>query len=64
MSDDELSVQADRMIEAALGGRTPHQALVDASRADSENTAERAAATARNRERALRLLAALENFKG
>ncbi len=60
MSEDDLEAQADRMLDAALGGLTPHQALLEASRADSANVAEREAAKAKNRARALRLLAILE----
>lgn len=60
MSDKDTDAQAERMLDAALGGLTPHQALLEASRADAEKTAERAAAIARNRERALKLLEAIE----
>ena len=48
------------MLDAALGGLTPHEALLEASRADAEKTEERAAAIAKNRERALKLLEAIE----
>lgn len=58
--EDELTLQADRLLEAALDGRTPHQALVEASLADKARVAERAEAIAKNRERALKLLAVLE----
>lgn len=61
MSQDELDAQAEQMLKAALGDLTPHQALLQASRADDANVDERAAAIAKNRERALRLLAALED---
>lgn len=60
MSDDVIDAQAERMLAAALGGRTPHQALLDASREASADHAGRAAAIARNRERAEQLLAFLE----
>jgi hypothetical protein len=60
MSDKDLEAYADSMLNAALGGLTPHQALVNASIADSANVDERAAAIAKNRERALKLLAAIE----
>ena len=60
MSEDELNQKADRMLEAALNGKTPHQALIEASLAENANVAEREAAKAKNRERALRLLAVLE----
>lgn len=62
MSDHEQD--PDRMLQAALGGLTPHEALLEASRADAANSEERAASIARNRERALRLLAALEKSLG
>jgi hypothetical protein len=64
MSEDELIQQADRMIEAAMNGRTPHQVLIESSLAESANVAERAAAIAKNRERAIKLLAALEKSSG
>ncbi|UCV02107.1 hypothetical protein [Dechloromonas denitrificans] len=64
MSEDELIQQADRMIEAAMNGRTPHQVLLENSLAESANVAERAAAIAKNRERAIKLLAALEKSGG
>lgn len=62
MSDrnNEDDVNAERMLEAALGGMTPHQALIQASLAESADSEARAAATAKNRERALKLLAAIE----
>lgn len=60
MSDKDLEAYADSMLNAALGGLTPHQALLKASIADSANVDERAAAIAKNRERALKLLAAIE----
>lgn len=52
--------EAERMLDAALGGLTPHEALLEASRADAEKTEERAAAIAKNRERALKLLEAIK----
>ncbi len=58
--EKDLDQLADRMLEAALNGRTPHEALLESSRAESANVDERAAAIAKNRERALKLLAALE----
>lgn len=62
MPDDELATQpdVDRMLEAALGGQTLHQLLMQTSLADSANVAERQAAIAKNRERALKLLAAID----
>lgn len=55
--DDE---HVDRMLHAALGGLTPHEALIQASLADAANVEARRAAIAKNRERALKLLAAIE----
>jgi hypothetical protein len=60
MPDNDLDAQAERMLEAAMGGLTPHQLLIQNSQADAANADERAAAIAKNRERAQRLLAALE----
>ena len=60
MSEEELSEKADRMLEAARRGLTPHQLLIESSLADNANSEERAAAIAKNRERALKLLEALE----
>jgi len=60
MPEEDLDLKADRMLEAALGGLTPHQALIRASLAEAANVDERAAAIAKNRERALRLLAEIE----
>lgn len=64
MSEDNLDAKADRMLEAALGGLTPHEALLKASLAEAANVAERTAANEKNRERALKLLAALEKSLG
>lgn len=60
MSDEDLEAKADQMLDAALGGLTPHEALVKASLAESANVAERTVANEKNRERAMKLLAALE----
>jgi hypothetical protein len=60
-NDEEMDVE--RMLEAALGGMTSHEALVQASRAQSADVEGRAAAIAKNRERALQLLAVLEKSK-
>ncbi len=60
MSEEELDSQIDRMLDAARGGLTPHQLLIQQSQAESASVAERAAAIAKNRERALRLLEAIE----
>ena len=56
----DTDAQAERMLDAALGGLTPHEALLEASRAEDEKTEARAAAIAKNRERALKLLEAIE----
>ena len=60
MSDPDVDQQAEKMLKAALGGMTPHAALLAASRAETADVGGRAAAIARNRERALKLLAVLE----
>jgi hypothetical protein len=60
MLEEDLDSKADRMLDAALGGLSPHQALLEASRAESANVEERSAAIAKNRERALLLLAEIE----
>ncbi|MFZ2269876.1 MAG: hypothetical protein WAV95_20060 [Azonexus sp.] len=60
MPDNDLDAQTERMLEAAMGGLTPHQLLMQASQEDADSVAERAAAIAKNRERAMRLLAAIE----
>lgn len=64
MSDPDIDQQAEKMLEAALGGMTPHQALLEASRNERADTEGRAAAIARNRERALKLLEAIEKSLG
>lgn len=60
MPDNDLDAQTERMLEAAMGGLTPHQLLMQSSLDDANSVAERAAAIAKNRERAMRLLAELE----
>jgi len=60
----DLDAQAEQMLNAALGGLTPHEALIQASLADKENAAERADAINKNRERALKMLEALEKSLG
>lgn len=60
MSEDELTARADRMLDAALGGLTPLQALLQASQAENADVEGRTAAIAKNRERAMRLLAEIE----
>jgi len=63
-SEKNLDAHADRMLEAALGGKTAHQALLEASQAETANVEERAAAIGKNRERALKLLAEIEKAMG
>lgn len=62
MLDDEIPLEpeVERMLAAAMGGLTPHQLLMQNSLAENANVAERQAAIAKNRERALKLLAALD----
>jgi hypothetical protein len=60
MSEEDLSEKAERMLEAARRGLTPHQLLIESSLAEKANVDERAAAIAKNRERALKLLEILE----
>lgn len=62
--EKDLESKADDMLEAAMGGLTPHQLLLRASLADAANVAEREAARAKNRERALKLLEAIEKAQG
>lgn len=62
--EDLTDAQAEHMLTAALGGRTPLEALLDASRKESADVAGRAAAIAKNRERAEQLLAFLEKKPG
>jgi hypothetical protein len=64
MPEEDLDAKADRMLDAALGGLTPHEALLKASLAEAANVAERTEANEKNRERALKLLAALEKSLG
>ena len=58
--EEDLDSKAERMLNAALGGLTPHEVLIKTSLAESANIDERAAAKAKNRERALKLLEAIE----
>lgn len=64
MSEENLDEKVERMLNAALGGLTPHEALLKASLDEAANVAERAAAKEKNRERALRLLAEIEKSQG
>ncbi len=60
MPDEDLDSKAERMLSAAMGGLTPHEVLVKTSLEENANVDERAAAIAKNRERALKLLEAIE----
>lgn len=62
--ENDLDLEVERMLDAAMGGLTPHQVLIQASLAEAANVVERTAAIEKNRERALRLLAALEKSQG
>jgi len=64
MSDKELDDKVERMLNAALGGLPPPEALPKASRSGAANVAERTAAKEKNRERALRLLAEIDKAQG
>lgn len=64
MPEKDLDEKVDRMLNAALGGLTPHEALIKASQDEAANVGERAAAKKKNRERALRLLAEIEKTQG
>ena len=64
MSEKELDDKAERMLNAALGGLTPREALLKASREEAAKVDERAAAREKNRERALRLLAEMDKVQG
>ena len=64
MSEKELDDKVERMLNAALGGLTPHEALLKASREEAAKVDERAAAREKNRERALRLLAEMDKVQG
>ncbi len=58
--EEQLDSPADDMLDAAMGGLTPHQLLVRASLAEAADSAEREAARIRNHERARQLLEAIE----
>lgn len=64
MPEKDLDEKVERMLNAALGGLTPHEALLKASLEEAANVDERAAAKEKNRERALRLLAELDKAQG
>ena len=60
MPENIDDADVDRMLYVVLGGLTPHEALMQASLADAANIEARQEAIAKNRERALKLLAAIE----
>lgn len=60
MPENDLDTKIDLMLDAAMGGLTPHQLLIQASLAEAAKVEERSAEIAKNRERALKLLAAIE----
>lgn len=65
MPEDEIpdDAEIERMLAAAMGGLTARELLIQNSLAERENVEERKAAIAKNRERALKLLAALDKPK-
>lgn len=60
MPENSFAEQDDFFPDPELKGLTPHQILVQMSLDDATKITERAAAIAKNRERALLLLAAIE----
>ena len=60
MAQEKDAADIDRMLEAALGGMTPQEHLLEQSRAEAADPAAKAEAIARNRARALELLAVIE----
>ncbi len=64
MSEEAIDEKIDRMLDAARGGLSRHELLVQASLAEAANVDERAAAKEKNRERALKLLELLEKSQG
>ena len=64
MPDKEPAAATDGVLDAALGGLTPHELLIQSSQADAANVAERDAAKAKNRAKALQLLEAIEKSQG
>jgi hypothetical protein len=65
MPDDEIPDDAvvERMLAAAMGGLTARELLIQNSLAERDDVEARKAAIAKNRERALKLLAALDKPK-
>ena len=64
MPENSFPVQDELLPDPELKGLTPHQMLVQMSLEDATKVTERAAAIAKNRERALLLLAAIEKSLG
>lgn len=64
MPDNNTALQDDLLPDPELKGLTPHQMLVQMSLEDATKVNERTAAIAKNRERALILLAAIEKSLG
>ncbi|HSG21849.1 MAG TPA: hypothetical protein VLA64_02705 [Azonexus sp.] len=65
MPDNNPALQDDDLLpDPELKGLTPHQMLVQMSLDDATKVTERTAAIAKNRERALILLAAIEKSLG
>lgn len=61
---NDLDAEAERMIEAAIGGMTPHELLIKTSLAEAADVEGRKAAIQKNRERALKLLAEIDKTLG
>ncbi len=64
MQDQESALPAAPQEEAIDDGLTPHERLLKLSRDDDARIDERRAAIAKNRERALQLLAQIEKNLG
>ena len=64
MPENSFPVPDELLPDPELKGLTPHQMLVQMSLEDATKVTERAAAIAKNRERALLLLAAIEKSLG
>ncbi|MBL8450937.1 MAG: hypothetical protein JNM32_13590 [Dechloromonas sp.] len=63
-SPEELDLATEQALIAALGGLSPREALLEASRAQDADAEARQAARERNRANALRLLEILEKSGG
>ena len=61
---NDLDAEAERMINAAIGGMTPHELLIKTSLEEAANVEGRQAAIQKNRERALKLLAEIDKTLG